>query len=77
MADKMVSRMSSFTLQPHYLAISHGIARMQGSLSDTDNSSVYISFFLVCVWRVEGVGESGEGEVTAFPRLFPLFRADR
>ena len=45
MADKTATRMPSFTLQPHHLAISHGIARMQGPLSDTDNSSFFFFFF--------------------------------
>ena len=40
MADKMATRrMPSFTLQPHHLAVSHGIARMQNPLSDTENST--------------------------------------
>ena len=38
LADKMATIMPSFTLQPHHLAISYGIARMQGPLSDIDNS---------------------------------------
>ena len=59
MADKMTTRMPSFTLQPHHLAFSHGIARMQGSLSDTDNSSFYISF--VCVGGGGGGGVGGGG----------------
>ena len=37
MADKMATRMPSFTLQPHHLAISHGIARMQGDCNETTN----------------------------------------
>ena len=37
MADKMATRMPSFTLQPHHSAISHGIARMQGDCNKKTN----------------------------------------
>ena len=65
----MATRMPSFTLQPHHLTMSHGIACMQGPLSDTDNSSFYISFFLFSLCVCVG----GGGGVRPFQDYFPYF----
>ena len=50
--------------QMFFVPISYGIARILGPLSDTDNSSFYISF--VCVW-------GGWGGYGLFQDYFPYF----